>query len=165
MSKSIVPGGFSGIVKLKSVLEHPEPLYDLGQQYILNGKPYLRLSIQDGGGLIDLTHQSIIEVVGTFTSSLPSSPVKGIYLFAGLDGASVGGVTYHNGDSAFWDGSAWTKISGGSTKASIAIIIEQLRLHNPQLNFKGFAFPSTVLTTSANNAYLIIEDGDYYVIS
>lgn len=149
MSKGIIPSGYSGIVKLKSVLEHPEPLFENGQQYILNGKPYLRLSIQDGGGLIDLTHQSIIEVVGTFTSSLPSSPVKGIYLFAGLDGASVGGVTYHNGDSAIWDGSAWTRIP--------AQVIKDIKSNQTDFVVSGNNLFNK--NTATLNAYIIYANG------
>lgn len=57
----------------------------------------------------------ILDYVGqplaTFTTAYPVSPVKGLYSFAGTDGAIISGTTYYNGDSAFYDGvSAWTRI-------------------------------------------------------
>ena len=71
------------------------------------GKPVIHK--HKGSDITDLSNY-IGQPLGVFTTNYPTSPNVGRYDFAGTDGATIGGVTYHNGDSAFWDGSAWTRI-------------------------------------------------------
>ena len=62
-----------------------------------------------GADISDITNY-IGQPLGVFITSYPSTPSVGRYDFAGTDGAVISGETYNNGDSAFWDGSAWTRI-------------------------------------------------------
>ena len=62
-----------------------------------------------GADILDITNY-IGQPLGVFTTAYPSTPSFGRYDFAGTNGATISGTVYNNGDSAFWDGSAWTRI-------------------------------------------------------
>lgn len=51
-------------------------------------------------------------IAGVFTTALPSSNIATdkVYDFAGTNATLIGGITWYNGDSALYNGSAWTRI-------------------------------------------------------
>lgn len=87
-------------------------------------------------GLLDHKHygSDVVDIIsyigqplGVFTTAYPITPGVGVYLFAGTDEAIVSGTVYNNGDSAFWDGSVWTRIP------KQVINIEQVRSQSTNL--------------------------------
>lgn len=52
------------------------------------------------------------QVAGSFSTALPTSDIATdkVYLFTGTDGAVISTITWKNGDSALYNGSAWTRI-------------------------------------------------------
>lgn len=114
------------------------------------GKPVIHK--HKGSDITDITSY-IGQPLGVFTTAYPASPSVGRYEFAGTDGANVNGTVYNNGDSAFWDGSVWTRIP------KQVINIEQVRSQSTNLapssklmddelkklgsTYKGLAIPST----------------------
>lgn len=51
-------------------------------------------------------------IAGTFTTALPAANIATdkVYDYAGVNATLIGGITWYNGDSAFWTGSAWVRI-------------------------------------------------------
>lgn len=79
-----------------------------------------------GSDIVDITSY-IGQPLGIFTTAYPVAPSVGRYDFAGTDGDNVNGTVYNNGDSAFWDGSVWTRIP------KQVINIEQVRSQSTNL--------------------------------
>jgi len=52
------------------------------------------------------------QVAGSFTTVLPTGTIATdkVYLFTGTEGAVISAITWHNGDAALYNGSAWTRV-------------------------------------------------------
>lgn len=52
------------------------------------------------------------KIAGVFTDALPTAPIATdkVYDYAGVDNITIGGIAWRNGDSAYYNGSTWTRI-------------------------------------------------------
>jgi len=52
------------------------------------------------------------QVAGTFSTVLPTTSIATdkVYMYSGVNGTLIGGITWYNGDSAIYNGSVWTRI-------------------------------------------------------
>lgn len=105
------------------------------------------------------------KVAGTFAAAMPTGTIATdkVYDFVGTDNTTIGGIVWRNGDSAYYNGSIWTRIPFQSL-ANYYTKPEILKewIINDSYTFSSIVYDSKGYISTANITWI---DGDVGTIS